>query len=100
MRGGKAVQPDILEELYQNYYDAAYAYTLSLCKNREDTEAFLDSLQVVYRNLLLQKEGRISFLKDDEIADAIHQVEAARKQIRQGVAPSYAIRNLMLKIGG
>ena len=38
MRGGKAVQPDILEELYQNYYDAAYAYTLSLCKNREDTE--------------------------------------------------------------
>jgi RNA polymerase sigma-70 factor (ECF subfamily) len=38
VRGGKAVQPDILEELYQNYYDAAYAYTLSLCKNREDTE--------------------------------------------------------------
>ena len=71
-----------------------------ITKNREDTEAFLDSLQVVYRNLLLQKEGRISFLKDDEIADAIHQVEAARKQIRQGVAPSYAIRNLMLKIGG
>ena len=32
------MQPDILEELYQNYYDAAYAYTLSLCKNREDTE--------------------------------------------------------------
>ena len=71
-----------------------------ITKNREDTEAFLDSLQVVYRNLLLQKEGRISFLKDDEIADAIHQVEAARKQIRQGVAPSYAIRNLMLKIVG
>ena len=71
-----------------------------ITKNREDTEAFLDSLQVVYRNLLLQKEGRISFLKDDEIADAIHQVEAARKKIRQGVAPSYAIRNLMLKIGG
>ena len=32
------MQPDILEELYQNYYDAAYAYTLSLCKNREDAE--------------------------------------------------------------
>ena len=71
-----------------------------ITRNREDTEAFLDSLQVVYRNLLLQRGGDISFLKDDEIAAGIHETEAARKQIRQGVSPSYAIKNLMLKIGG
>lgn len=69
-------------------------------KHREDAEAFLDSLQVVYRNLLLKKGEAISVLKDDEIAVAIHEIEAARKQIRQGVALPYAIRNLMLKIGG
>ena len=71
-----------------------------ITRNREDTEAFLDSLQVVYRNLLLQRDGDISFLKDDEIAAGIHETETARKQIRQGVSPSYAIKNLMLKIGG
>lgn len=32
------MQPDILEELYFKYYGTAYAYTLSLCKNREDAE--------------------------------------------------------------
>lgn len=32
-----------------------------ITRNREDTEAFLDSLQVVYRNLLLQRDGDISF---------------------------------------
>ena len=42
--------------------------------------------------------GQIGFVSNESYA--IHQVEAARKQIRQGVAPSYAIRNLMLKIGG
>lgn len=71
-----------------------------ITRNRENIEAFLDSLQVVYRNLMLQEEREISVLKDEEIATAIHGIESARKQIRQGVSPSYAIKNLMLKIGG
>lgn len=32
------MQPDVLEELYRKYYGTAYAYTLSLCKSREDAE--------------------------------------------------------------
>lgn len=32
------MQPDILEELYENYYTVVYAYALSLCKSREDAE--------------------------------------------------------------
>lgn len=66
----------------------------------KDHGAFLDSLQVVYRNMLINKDDNISLLKDNEIIDRIHAVEAARKQIKQGVAVTYAIRNLILKIGG
>ena len=36
-------------------------------------------------------------MKDDEIAAGIHETETARKQIRQGVSPSYAIKNLNVK---
>ena len=58
------MQPDILEELYQNYYDAAYAYTLSLCKNREDTEdlvadAFVKALFSYGRYILGKQANRI-----------------------------------------
>lgn len=68
--------------------------------NKEDTAAFLDALQVVYRNLILNRSGGISLYKNNELIDNIHDIEKARKQIKEGVSPTYAIKNLLLKIGG
>lgn len=68
--------------------------------NSEDTSAFLDGLQVVYRNKLIEKTKGISLYKNDELINNIHAVESARKQIKEGVSPAYAMKNLLLKIGG
>ena len=32
------MEPDILEMLYRKYYQSAYTYTLSLCKNKAIAE--------------------------------------------------------------
>jgi len=68
--------------------------------NAEDTAAFLDGLQVVYRNKLIEKTEGISLYKNDELINNIHAVESARKQIKEGVSSAYALKNLLLKIGG
>ena len=66
----------------------------------EDTAAFLDALQVVYRNMLIDNTKGISLYKNDVLIDNIHAVEKARKQIKEGVSPAYALKNLLLSIGG
>lgn len=66
----------------------------------EDAGAFLDGLQVVYRNMLLNNAKGISLHKNEELMDSIHSIENARKQIKEGVAVSYAMKDLLLKIGG
>lgn len=68
--------------------------------SNEDAAAFLDGLQVVYRNILIEKTKGISLYKNDEIINNIHAVETARKQIKEGVSSAYAMKNLLLKIGG
>lgn len=71
-----------------------------IAKDKEDVAAFLDCLQVIYRNLLLKKDRDILLIKDEELINNIYAVETARKQIKQGVSAAYAVRNLILKIGG
>ncbi len=71
-----------------------------LLKEPENTGAFLDSLQLYYRNLLIDKQGEISRYSDEELISAVHEIENARRKIKQGVSAVYAIKNLLLKIGG
>lgn len=66
----------------------------------EETAAFLDGLQVVYRNILMDMSKGISLYKNDDLMESIHAVERARKQIKEGVSAAYAVKNLILKIGG
>lgn len=68
--------------------------------NSDEVAALLDGMQVVYRNILLEKNKGISLYKDDVLIKNIHAVETARKQIKEGVSAAYAIKNLLLKIGG
>lgn len=68
--------------------------------SNDDVAALLDGLQVVYRNILLDKNKGISLYKDETLIKNIHAVENARKQIKEGVSAAYAMKNLLLKIGG
>lgn len=71
-----------------------------IAKDKESTAEFLDSLQTEYRNLLINDASSIRMIKDEEIISRVHAVETARRQIKQGVSSSYALKNLILKIGG
>lgn len=71
-----------------------------IAKDKESTAEFLDSLQTEYRNLLINDTSSIHKIKDEEIIRRVHAVETARRQIKQGVSSSYALKNLILKIGG
>lgn len=71
-----------------------------IAKDSEGVKQFLDDIQMEYRNLLINDSSDILMIKDEEIMNRIHAVEIARRQIRQGVSASYALKNLILKIGG
>lgn len=71
-----------------------------LLKEKGNIPAFLDSMQMYYRNMLVKCDNGISRYSDEEIIAAIHEIEAARKKIKQNVSAAYSIKNLLLKIGG
>ncbi len=72
----------------------------NILKDKEETAVLLDGLQITFRNMLVQKSGGISMYKDSDLIRNIHAVETARRQIKENVSPAYAIKNLLIKIGG
>ena len=48
----------------------------------------------------MKKEKGISIYKNDKLMNSIVEIENARKQIKAGVAASYAVKRMLLKIGG
>lgn len=69
-------------------------------KSREDAFVMLDGLERIYRNLLLEKDPRGRLLKKEEIFKAVSLIEEARRDLIMNVNYNYALKNLVLKIGG
>ena len=69
-------------------------------KSREDAFLMLDGLERIYRNLLLEKDPRGRLLKKEEIFKAVSLIEEARRDLIMNVNYNYALKNLVLKIGG
>ncbi|MCQ4637989.1 hypothetical protein NE619_14730 [Anaerovorax odorimutans] len=71
-----------------------------IMKDSGQTYAFLDALEKVYRDFLIEntQEGRL--YKKSQIYRNVDLIEQARRQIQRGVAKSYALKDLMIKIGG
>ncbi|MDD7016597.1 MAG: hypothetical protein PUI82_06275 [Firmicutes bacterium] len=72
----------------------------SIYKDKEKVCALLDSMEVVYRDMLVNGADKIITLKTDDIVNNIHLVEDAARDVRIGVSPATAIKNLLIKIGG
>lgn len=64
------------------------------------TSAFLDALEKVYRDLLVEPSQKGKLYKRSQIYRNVELIEQARRQIQRGVAKSYALKDLMIKIGG
>lgn len=67
---------------------------------REDALRFLDGIQTVYRNLLIQNEEESKLYRGGDIDRIIRCIEEARRDIQTGVNPQYSLKNMVLKIGG
>ena len=71
-----------------------------IARDSGQTRAFLDALERVYRDLLVENTDKAKLYKKSQIYKYVGAIEEARRQIQRGVAKSYALRNLMIKIGG
>lgn len=69
-------------------------------KSREDAFRMLDGMERIYRNLLLEKDPRGRLLKKENVFRAVQLIEEARRDLIMNVNYNYALKNLMLKIGG
>ncbi len=71
-----------------------------IVKDSDKTMAFLDALEKVYRDFLIipSEEGRL--YKKSQIYKNVSLIEETRRQLLKGVSKSYALKDLMIKIGG
>lgn len=69
-------------------------------KNREDALLLLDGLERIYEKLLTFEDLRRKNYRKEEIFRAIELIEEARRDLYAKVNYQYAIKNLLLKIGG
>ena len=65
----------------------------------EEANLILDEMESVYRNIIIDNDNQDVPLYDfDRLYESIYAIETARKEIRQNVSASYALKNLILKI--
>lgn len=69
-------------------------------KNRDDAFVMLDGLEKIYRNMLLEKDSRGRLFKREDVFRAVALIEEARRDLIMNVNYNYALKNLVLKIGG
>ena len=69
-------------------------------KSREDAFALLDGLERIYEALLTEKDGRYRLYRKEKIMRSIELIEEARRDLLAKVNYQYALKNLLIKIGG
>ena len=69
-------------------------------KSREEALAIVDGLERIYEKLLTGEDSRWKFYRRDGIIRSIEFIEEARRDIIAKVNYQYAIKNLIIKIGG
>lgn len=100
MPGGKAAEllfQALLEE--KRFVDIKQMLS-SQVKSREEAFSLLDGLERIYERLLVGLDDRHRTYRKDEIIRAVELLEEARRDLLAKVNYQYAIKNLIIKIGG
>ncbi len=71
-----------------------------ILKDDNKVMAFLDALEKVYRDFLIIPSEKGRLYKKSQIYANVSLIEETRRQLLKGVSKSYAIKDLMIKIGG
>lgn len=69
-------------------------------KKREDAYKLLDGMEKIYRDFMLDRNPRGRSLKSEEIISYVYLIEEARRDLIANVNYNYAIKNMIIKIGG
>lgn len=69
-------------------------------KNRDDAFKLLDGMEIIYRNFVLGDDERGGLVKSEYVFSYINLIEEARRDIIANVNYNYAIKNMIIKIGG
>ena len=67
-------------------------------KSRDDAFCLLDSMERIYRNLLLGKDSRATMIRREKIFEGVALIEEARRDLIIKVNYNYALRDLVLKL--
>lgn len=98
---GKEMAESIFEAVCEEKPFFEIKQILSGCmKNREDAFVLLDGMERIYGNLLTDRDPRGRMLKKEEIIRVIELIEEARRDLNAKVNYQYAVKNLIIKIGG
>lgn len=70
------------------------------CSDKDSALEFLDALENVYGTIATSENEKSRLYPKSYIYNAVSLIEEARLDIRRNIAAGYAIKNLMIKIGG
>lgn len=69
-------------------------------KSKEDALELLDGMERIYHKILVEKDSRAGFLRREAVGEYISLIEECRRDVLANVRVSYALKNLIIKIGG
>ena len=69
-------------------------------KSREDAFLLLDGMERMYRDFLLDQDPRGRLIRKEDLFRHIEWIEEARRDLTLKVNYNYALKNLIIKIGG
>lgn len=71
-----------------------------MAAEKEDALKLLDAMELTYRDLAIgdTKESRIH--RKTDIYNAVSLIEETRRDLQRGISTNYAMKNLLIKIGG
>lgn len=100
LKGAEAAE-DIFEAVSEEKSFGEIKQILSnSVKSREDAFVFLDGMERIYEALLLGRDERYKLKRREEIIRSIELIEEARRDLIAKVNYQYAVKNLIIKIGG
>ena len=91
----------VIEGLLEDYHFFRMKEILNkYIKNREDAFQLLDGMERIYRDFLIGKDLRGRLMKKEDLFRHIEYIEQARRDLVMKVNYNYAIKNLIINIGG
>lgn len=98
-----APEMEVSRAIFQMILDGKYFFEIrdymsKKVKDRKDAFALLDGLERLYREFLVM-DGPCP-VREEKIIEGVNYVEEARRDLQANVNYKYALRNLILKIGG